>query len=240
MANGKRGIQRMINHNEHFPYQQLFVDQLAIPKKLLIKYKELGLNEEELVVILQVLRYLSEHKDFPTPKEIAEQMTISDQKCANILGHLIQRGLLAIHQHENEQHQITEAYSIDPLIEKLYMKEEKEGEEEGEQIGTIFILFEQEFGRPLSPFEIETINVWLDEDNIKPALIKAALRESVLMGKLNFKYIDRILREWKKKGIHSVEQARNASKNFHQKHAIQEQKPKRDTSFYYNWLEGEE
>src|SRR5699024_12025362 len=80
--------------------------------------------------------------------------------------------------------------------------------------GTIFILFEQEFGRPLSPFEIETINAWLDEDNIIPALIKAALRESVLMGKLNFRYIDRILCEWKHKGIHTVEQARESSKSF--------------------------
>jgi len=77
---------------------------------------------------------------------------------------------------------------------------------------------------------------------MKPALIKAALRESVLMGKLNFKYIDRILREWKKKGIHSVEQARAESKNFHhkQKYTVQEDKPKRDTSFYFNWLEDEE
>lgn len=231
----------MKNQKEQVPYQQIIFDQLPIPKMLLIKYKKLRLNEEELVVILQVLRNLSEHKEFPTPEEIAEHMTLTEKKCATILGHLIQKGFLEIHQHENEQHQLTEAYSIHPLIERLYAEETKEMDEQ-EQVGTIFILFEQEFGRPLSPFEIETINVWLDEDEMKPALIKAALRESVLMGKLNFKYIDRILREWKRKGIHSVEQARNESKNFHQhqKDSGLEQKPKRDTSFYFNWLEGEE
>src|SRR5699024_11453865 len=90
------------------------------------------------------------------------------------------------------------------LWKKLYTEEKQEENEEG----TIFILFEQEFGRPLSPFEIETISVWLDEDKMKPSLIKAALREAVLMSKLNFKYIDRILREWKRKDIRSVEQAR--------------------------------
>src|SRR5699024_5904300 len=96
-----------------------------------------------------------------------------------------------------------------------------------------------ELAESLSPFEIETINAWLDEDEIIPSLIKTALRESVLMGKLNFKYIDRILREWKKKGIHSVEQARNAGKAF-QKPAANQNVQKRDTSFYYNWLEGED
>jgi len=219
------------------PYQKILIDQIHIPKKLLTNYKSLGLNETEVLVVLHLLRYLSGNNDFPTPKEIASYMTIDEKECANILGKLIQKGLLAIKQHENEQHQLSEAYSLDPLLEKLYAKKESNEEQEG----TIFILFEQEFGRPLSPFEIETINVWLDEDKIAPALIKAGLRESVLMGKLNFKYIDRILREWKKKGIHTVEQARNASKNFHQKQGMQEEKPKkRDTSFYFNWLEGED
>jgi len=218
-------------------YQQILVDQIQIPERLLTNYTSLGLNENEVMVILQILRYLKGKNDFPTPEEIASSMSITEKECANILRKLIQKDLLAIEQLENEQHQISEAYNIDPLLEKLYTKKETYAEQEG----TIFILFEQEFGRPLSPFEIETINVWLDEDEIAPSLIKAGLRESVLMGKLNFKYIDRILREWKRKGIHSVEQARNASKNFHQRQGRKEEKKqKRDTSFYYNWLEGED
>src|SRR5690625_1312881 len=97
-----------------------------------------------------------------------------------------------------------------------------------------------------SPFEIETINAWIDEDQLPPSLIKAGLRESVLMGKLNFKYIDRILRNWKKKGIQSVEQARESSRMFrdHQvsdnKNTDQEEKGKRDPSLYYNWLESDD
>src|SRR5699024_2858116 len=103
-----------------------------------------------------------------------------------------------------------------------------------------FLLFEQEFGRPLSPFEIETITVWLDEDVIQPALIKAGLRESVLMGKLNFRYIDRILREWQKKGIKYVEEARETSKPYDKKQTQKTNtKKKKYTSIYYNWLEGE-
>lgn len=219
--------------------QHIIQDQLQIPGVLLTKYAKLGLDEREVLLILQLIRFFQEDNEFPTPAELAEHLTINEKQCSNILRKLIQKGLLMIEQKENDLAQISEAYSINPLLEKLYA--EKETEEEN-TTGTIFILFEQEFGRPLSPFEIEMINAWLDEDEIAPELIKAGLRESVLMGKLNFKYIDRILREWKKKGIHSVEQARNASKSFHNRQKVNTGAPaqKRDTSIYYNWLEGED
>ncbi|WP_337018738.1 DnaD domain-containing protein [Oceanobacillus massiliensis] len=219
--------------------QQILINQMHIPSILLLKYKSIGLTEKEVMIILQLLRYLETNNDFPTPFEISEYVTMDEKECANILRKLTQKNLLSIEQKENDNHQLSEGYCLDPLWEKLYGEEEKK---EDDPIGTIFILFEQEFGRPLSPFEIETVNAWLDEDQIEPSLIKAGLRESVLMGKLNFKYIDRILREWKKKGIHTVEQARNASKQFHsrQQTTKEEKSDKRDTSFYYNWLEGED
>lgn len=223
------------------PLEEILHDQLHIPGRLLTNYTKLGLNETELVLVLQLINFFKEKNHFPTPAELAEPLTISEKHCSDILMKLIQQDLLSIERKENEKGQISETYSIQPLLEKLY-REEKEQEQEEDTAGTIFILFEQEFGRPISPFEIEMINTWLDEDQLSPALIKAGLRESVLMGKLNFKYIDRILREWKKKGIHSVEQARNASRKFHSHQQVNQQPAqtvKRDTSIYYNWLEGE-
>ncbi|MFC2948335.1 DnaD domain-containing protein [Virgibacillus sediminis] len=220
-------------------YQQLLVGQVSIPIKLLSEFTSLGLDEKEVMVVLQIHRFIHEKKEFPTPFEIAAHLTLSEKECANTLRKLIQKDFLTIYQQQNEMNQLSEAYSLDPLWRKLFT--EKKTPENPPEDGSMFILFEQEFGRPLSPFEIETINAWLDEDQIAPSLIKAGLRESVLMGKLNFKYIDRILREWKKKGIHSVEQAREASKKFHhQQEKRQEPVKQRDTSFYYNWLEGEE
>ena len=222
--------------------QQVLLNQLNIPSVLLFKYKTLGLNEKEVMIILQLLRFLADKNDFPTPYDISRYVTMDEQECANTLRKLTQKSLISIEQQENENHQLSEAYNLDPLWEKLFIEEEEVVKQDGDQtIGTIFILFEQEFGRPLSPFEIEMINTWIDEDEIIPSLIKAGLRESVLMGKLNFKYIDRILREWKKKGIHTVDQARQATKKFHNKKDTKEVKTvKRDTSFYYNWLEGED
>ncbi|SFA74290.1 DNA replication protein [Lentibacillus halodurans] len=219
-------------------FQDILLNQVQIPVQLLDQYVKLGLNEQEVMVIVQLLRFLQENNDFPTPNELASHLTISEKECANILRKLIQKNFLSIEQLENEHHQITEAYRLNPLWETLFAEKE---EEDTQNEGTIFILFEQEFGRPLSPFEIEMINTWLDEDGLATSLIKAALRESVLMSKLNFKYIDRILRDWKKKGIHSVEQARDASKAFHEHQAAKHDPAaqKRDTSIYYNWLEEE-
>lgn len=217
-------------------------DQLSIPGKLLSTYTKFGLNETELTLILQLLSFFKQKNFFPTFTEIARPLTINEKQCSEIIMKLIQKGLLKMKQKENDKGKITEVYSLQPLLEKLYEKEEVEEPENA--IGTIFILFEQEFGRPISPFEIEMINTWLDEDKIAPALIKAGLRESVLMGKLNFKYIDRILREWKKKGIHSVEQAREQGRKFHRYQKVNQEekapKNKRDTSIYYNWLEGDD
>lgn len=227
--------------NKPIPYQEILTNHVSIPSKLLTSYKTMGLNETELMVLLQIHRFIVQGNYFPTIEELTNILTIDDKDCSGILRKLIQKNLLKIESHENNKQQLSEAYSLEPLWKKLFEPEKIEKPETED--GSLFILFEQEFGRPLSPFEIETINTWLDVDKITPSLIKAALRESVLMAKLNFKYIDRILREWKKKGISTVEQAREATKRFHDNQASKNTTiptKKRDTSFYYNWLEGED
>ncbi|WP_130608654.1 DnaD domain protein [Cohnella abietis] len=78
----------------------------------------------------------------------------------------------------------------------------------------LFLLFEQEFGRPLTPMEYETINGWLDQDNYPDELIRFALKESVFAGKLHFRYIDRILLEWSRNRVSNVDEARLHGQKF--------------------------
>jgi len=89
--------------------------------------------------------------------------------------------------------------------------------------------------------EFETLKLWLDHDHYSPLLIKAALREAVMSGKLNFRYIDRILFEWQKKGIETIEQARDQGQKFraHQRIKMQTKPAKQESSSVplYNWLE---
>lgn len=227
---------------QSFSYQNILFNQISIPTKLLTHYKKMQLTETDIVVILQLYAFLQDDITFPTPVQLAERLTISETEVMGILRKLIQKQLLTIDELNNEHNQLSEAYNLNPLWNELFstMNEKQQLDEENE--ATVFILFEQEFGRLLSPFEIETINVWIDEDKMKPALIKAALREAVLMGKLNFKYIDRILREWSRKGIRSVEQAREEGRSFRQNQPKTKKEvefEQRDTSVYFNWLEGE-
>ncbi|CAM3292795.1 phage replisome organizer N-terminal domain-containing protein [Vagococcus fessus] len=64
---------------------------------------------------------------------------------------------------------------------------------------TTFSKVEQEFGRPLSPIEMETINYW--EEDYTEDMIDCAIREAVMNGKYNFKYIEAILRNWEKNNL---------------------------------------
>src|SRR5699024_2228146 len=90
------------------PIQDMLLNQLSIPMKLLTKYKSLGLNEQEVMVILQIHRFLQQRNDFPTPSELAFHLTINEKECAHILRKLIQKELLIIEQLENEENQLSE------------------------------------------------------------------------------------------------------------------------------------
>ncbi|MFG6118423.1 DnaD domain-containing protein [Thalassobacillus sp. B23F22_16] len=224
-------------------YQDILNDQMTLSKKLLMNYQSIGLTDAELITVLQIQRFYYDGNPFPTPAEISKYLTGTDQDCSRLLRSLIKKNILVIEQKRNEDGILNEYYSFEPLWEKLYTAgEEVPSTTDAASQENLFVLFEQEFGRLLSPFEIETINIWLDQDEQPPPLIKAALREAVLMGKLNFKYIDRILREWKKKGIRSVDQARQAGKQFRGQQKSGEtvsQSSNKDISLYYNWLEEE-
>lgn len=217
---------------------------LAIPKLLLKHYKGLGLNEEEFILLLHVYSSIESGNSFPTPKELSERMTCSEMRCMEILQYLIQRGFLQIEE-SHEQDVFAEIYSLRPLWEKLMLflldlesKQTKLAQAKEET--DFYTVFEQEFGRPLSPIECETIAMWLDHDGHEPILIKAALREAVLSGKLNFRYVDRILLEWKKKGIKTIEQAKEQGLKFRNYQRSKNQNENQASTLsvpLYNWLE---
>ena len=74
------------------------------------------------------------------------------------------------------------------------------------QLKDLVETFQQELGRLLTPFEIEDLSKTVKEDGVKADLINEALREAVLNGKPNWKYIQAILRNWRHEGIQSVTQ----------------------------------
>lgn len=65
----------------------------------------------------------------------------------------------------------------------------------------IFQDIEKEFGRPLSPIEMESISGWMDKDGFTPDIIFLSLREASLNQALSIKYMDRILLNWQKRNL---------------------------------------
>ncbi len=221
---------------------------ITIPGVLLTHYKEMNLNEHELVLLLHVISFVENGNEFPTPIELSSRMTISVSECSEILRKLIQKGYIELIEGHLADGIWVEKYNIEPLWEKLIdhflYKSKQEAVLMNQQNETdLYSCFEQEFGRPLSPFECETLALWMDDDHHDPHIIKAALREAVMSGKLNFRYIDRILFEWKKNGIKTIEQAKSYGKKFRQNQTQQRAKQGEGTTSttksipFYNWLE---
>lgn len=220
---------------------------ITIPAVLLSEYRNLNLNEYELVLLLNIHSFLDKGNEFPTPDELSSRMTISIMDCNEMLRRLIQRGFIEIIDEYSSEGIRYERYSLTPLWERLIelflLKNKNNAEEANKQAEEtdLYTCFEKEFGRPLSPFECESLGMWMDEDQHDPTIIKAALREAVMSGKLNFRYIDRILFEWKKNGIKTIEQAKNHGRKFRQ-HQTQTRNTKAETQQtssvpFYNWLE---
>ena len=76
--------------------------------------------------------------------------------------------------------------------------------------GNILELFQSEFRRLLSGFEIEEISHLINENDSE--LVKEALRTAINLGKPNVKYIGGILRNWQQNQVTTVEQVRQTEK----------------------------
>lgn len=219
---------------------------VSIPNLLLTNYSKLELSEEEFVLLIQIYSFICSGNPFPTPDELSDRMTFSSSKCMELIRQLLRKGFLTIEDKQEDDGVFSESYSLNPLWEKLtytLFNEEKENDKKEQQKTetNLYSLFEKEFGRPLSPMECESLGIWLDEDQHEPMIIKAALREAVMSGKLNFRYIDRILFEWKKNGIQTMDQVRSFSAKFKKNRGqASNEKKSQDTAHtvpFYNWLE---
>lgn len=218
---------------------------ITVPAILFTEYRNMNLNEYELVLLLNIITFLEKGNEFPTPEELSARMTISVLDCNEMLRRLIQKGFIEIIDGYSNDGIRFEKYSIGLLWERLvdqFLMNNKSNQDVSKKSEEtdLYTCFEKEFGRPLSPFECESLAMWMDDDHHDPIIIKAALREAVMSGKLNFRYIDRILFEWKKNGIKTIEQAKNQGQKFRQKQnrPVQEEpQPTTNTVPFYNWLE---
>ena len=111
-------------------------------------------------------------------------------------------------QPNNNQPNITNLTEPDGLgANNLYSIEDAPAEND---LGIVHDWIFSEFGRYPTPFEIEDLKYFL-QDHSKE-VIKLAIKECVGNGKPYFKYLESILRDWKQKGLTTVELVENRQK----------------------------
>jgi DNA replication protein len=204
-------------------YQRLLMDgSIVVPFTLIKEYARLGLNEVEVMILIQLISFAErENNPFPTFDEISARMNVDQAIVIRGLQKLLKANWISIEQHEDAttamQHEV---YSLTSMLGKLANEQMEErsiektvGISNGKE-RNLYVLFETEFARPLSPMECEMIASWEEQDQYPRELIIHALKESVFAGKLHFRYIDRILLDWQNKKIRTVDQAKQHAQQY--------------------------
>ncbi len=197
---------------------------ISIPRLLITKYKKLNITEKELVILI----YLLNETNVFNPKKISSELELEIMEVLEIISNLTNKDILKIEVVKvggiREEH-----INFESLYNKLAFFIVNEEVKVSEKTN-LFDLFEKEFGRTLSPIEYEIIKGWSESD-FSDEIIICALKEAVYNGVFRLNYIDKILFEWKKKGIKTKEDVEKNNKNFHKN-----KKELKEEVFEYDWL----
>ena len=204
---------------------------LTIPKVIFKYYKKLNLTEEELLVLICLIN--KGEKSVYDPNLFTEELDMDKYKAMQILNDLTEKNIINIKLETNKSGKREEYIYIDLLYNKLYSLLLGNNEvEENIPPKDIYLRFETELGRTISPSEVELINEWIREGTTEE-IIEEALKEAVYNNVRNLKYIDRIIYNWREKGIKTKNDIIKEKKNFRKIQAMKE------PIYDYNWLEEE-
>ncbi|MBM6628086.1 DnaD domain-containing protein [Mammaliicoccus vitulinus] len=214
---------------------------VVIQRALFNHYVELGLNEKQFVILIKLLDQENERNIQPPLEDVQQGTSLSIQEVSHIINQLSQLKCIDIKIEKDEQHKYNEFISFDPLFEQLALvlnetKQENKAEDQNNQFKKLFQEFESTFGRPLTPLEVQTLNHWIDTDRHSNELIRSALNEAHSLDKLSIKYIDRILLNWKKKNITTVQSSKEESEKFNQNKKL---KQNVNSIPIFDWVNGE-
>ena len=189
-----------------------------VPNILFKNYKKLNITDSELIILI----YLINSNNTFNPKQIAKELNFKLNEIMDLIESLTEKNIIKIDIVNKTVRE--EIINLDELYNKLAFiiidgKEKKSN--------NLFDVFEKEFGRTLSPMDYEIISEWQKDFDDK--LITLALKEAVFNSVTNLRYIDKIIRDWSKKGIKTEQDVINDRKKF-------ESKKSNKKLFDYDWL----
>ena len=174
-------------------------DNFIIPNYVIKNYEKLGLEGLDFIMLIYFINQRS-NVTFDVNK-IAMDLNLDSSKVLEIINSLNEKNYIFIEMKKNNG-VIEEYISTDLFYNKIssMLMENVSNDKETD----LYSVFEKEFGRTLSPTEFTSINNWI-ENGISEELIKEALKEAILSGVHNIRYIDTILFNWTKKGYKKPE-----------------------------------
>lgn len=227
----------------------------GVPNLLLKYYSKLGVTDNEMMLIIQLMHVqTAANQQCPSYEVLAEYMAGDTAKIRADLASLIEKGIISInHVYSETTDEVVAVYSYEPLFEKilelwacekvkayqLMKKNLKKQIQKTRAVGSknkqpcfamVCQAFEKEFGRLVSPMELEQINVWLDDGDGSPELIMEALKRAVMLGKHNFKYIDSILLEWHRNKLTTISEITEYEAKFRERQLARPVKRKPETA----------
>lgn len=189
---------------------------LVLPSALLFHFQELFPSADDFLIWQFFFLQNTSQLDSLAPSEIAQATGKTVAEVNRSIEILQEKGLLE-YKTINLGGEIEMIFDALPALEKLdELSEEKQSPKplETNSIKDLLGDFERELGRFLSPFEIEDLQKTISEDHVSVELVRTALREAVFNNKTNWRYIQAILRNWRREGITTPAQveARNAER----------------------------
>lgn len=183
---------------------------IVVPLFLLQHYKDFHLKLEEFVFLMYL--YHLGNQFFFDPGKFGKELNLELAEVMQLMGILADKKLARVDVVKNDKGLMEEVVLLDDFYQKLSLLVMDEVNQVSKSDGsTIFEIIEKEFGRTLSPIEYEIIKAWLDND-MNEDLIKEAIKEATFNGVSNLRYIDKILYEWGRSGIKTVDDVFNARK----------------------------
>lgn len=198
--------------------------------ELLIQNMDKTLTLKDFLVFLKLLNTSCECFDC---SKIAKNLGLTEEDVMTSFNNLIVKGFIE-YKTIRENGMIKEIISLDKFYNNIALKLANQNKKEVSN--NIYDIFQKELVRSLSPTEYEYINNWL-EKGLSENLIIGALKEAVLSGVKNFRYIDRVLFDWQKKGYRSMNDVEAAKKKI--TNVPEEISSNNDTNseyFDYDWL----
>lgn len=195
--------------------------KLAIDKKL-------SLNE------FLVLMYLdNDYNDNFEIELISKSLGLSTNDTLEAFNSLMLKGLVSLDSVKDLDSRFNEVVNLDKVYDAASESIESDAKEETKE--DIFKTFEKELGRTISPMELEMINGWL-ATGTSEEIVLGALREAIYNGVSNFRYIDKIIYEWGKKGFKTMDDVNTYMKN-RRKSKDKEIGEKEQEILDYDWLD---